>query len=168
MEAKPEEASKEVPKVSKDDAVLGQQTPAIFSKVLKKQASDPASPNFQLKSRSLEKEEQEEEKQVSLLSRSSGASSSKAAVLPSPKAVEADEVAELHAWMKREPVVGPKTNKKGKKKGKAMKVAKVVNTKNMEKTCCISVFYKGQEAKNSSYLQDNFPSQGDQFSMEQG
>ena len=139
MEAKPgEEATVEPtvepkgePKVLKD-VLLEDKAPAIFSKVLKKEASDPASPNFRLKSSSSQK--QEEEKQVSLFSKSIGASSSKAAVLPSPQDVEADGVAELQAWTQREAAVGPKKSKKSIKKGKAMKVAKDVDKEN-EKAC---------------------------------
>jgi len=146
MEAKIEEESQkeplEEPKVLKD-AMLEDKPPTIFSKVLKKEASDPASPNFHLKSGTLQKEE---EKQVSLFSKSIGASSSKAAVLPSPKDVEADEVAELKAWMQTEAAVGPKTNKKGKKKGKAMKVVKKsVDKQKMKKPAAAVSSTKGKK-----------------------
>ena len=152
MEAKPGEEPtvepKGEPKVLKD-VLLEDKAPAIFSKVLKKEASDPASPNFRLKSSSLQK--QEEEKQVSLFSNSTGASSSKAAVLPSPQDVEADEVAELQAWMQREAAVGPKKSKKSNKKGKAMKVAKDVDKKKMKKPASAVSSTKDKKATQATY-----------------
>ena len=152
MEAKPGEEPtvepKGEPKVLKD-VLLEDKAPAIFSKVLKKEASDPASPNFRLKSSSLQK--QEEETQVSLFSNSTGASSSKAAVLPSPQDVEADEVAELQAWMQREAAVGPKKSKKSKKKGKAMEVAKDVDKKKMKKPASAVSSTKDKKATQATY-----------------
>ena len=131
MEAKPgEEATVEPtvepkgePKVLKD-VLLEDKAPAIFSKVLKKEASDPASPNFRLKSSSLQK--QEEEKQV-------------------------DEVAELQAWMQREAAVGPKKSKKSNKKGKAMKVAKDVDKKKMKKPASAVSSTKDKKATQATY-----------------
>ena len=112
----------------------------VFSRVLKKEASDPSSPNFQRKPKV--------EMSGSMSSRFQPSKASKPglAVVP-PGSLECDEAGELKSWMAQEATVGPKKKGGKKPKGKGCKKPKV-----LKKPAAVVTKEKKQVAYKTSFL----------------
>eukprot|EP00435_Cladocopium_sp_Y103_P006548 s1297_g2.t1 len=114
----------------------------IFSRVLKKEASDPSSPTFQKKP----KKEMSGSMSSSSRLQPSMASKPGLAVIP-PGSLECDEAGELKSWMAQEATVGPKKKGSKKQKGKGCKKPKV-----LKKPAAVVTKEKKQVAYKTTFL----------------